>query len=147
MKARIGHVHRKVRDLDRAIAFYTHFLGMSVRERVGNAYAFLSGGDLHHEIALQNVGPSAPPAPERGVGLYHAAFEVDDRASLGEAYRALTDAGIAVYPVDHRISWALYFDDPDGNGLELYWDTRGEPEGVTEWHGANRPLTEEQLLV
>lgn len=145
--ARIGHAHLKVRDLDRAIAFYERFLGMQVRERVGGHYAFLSGGDLHHEIALQAVGPAAPAPHPRGVGLYHVAFEVPDRAALAEAYRELTAAGVEVYPVDHRISWALYFDDPDGNGLELYWDTRKEPGGEDLWHGNNVPLPAGALSV
>mgnify|MGYP005832812057 CR=1 FL=1 len=143
---KIGHAHLKVRDLDRAIAFYTRFLNLRLVERAGDYYAFLSGGDLHHEIALQNVGPDAPQPPLRGVGLYHVAFEVPDRRSLALAYQALTGAGVAVAPVDHRISWAIYFEDPDGNGLEIYWDTRNEPEGAKLWQGRNLPLTEAKLF-
>ena len=143
---RLGHVHLKVRDLDRAEAFYRRFLGLHRTERIGDALVFLSGGDPHHEVALQQVGPEAPPAVRQGVGLYHSAFEVPDRRTLGRAYRALTEAGVPVHPVDHRISWALYFSDPDGNGLEIYWDTRGEPGGTPRWAGASRPLTPAQLL-
>jgi catechol 2,3-dioxygenase len=144
-KTSIGHAHLKVRDLDRAVAFYTRFLNQTVVERVGNHYAFLSGGGMHHEIALQNVGPHAPAAPAAGVGLYHVAFEVPDRAALADAYFALQEAGVEVAPVDHLISWAIYFNDPDGNGLELYCDTRKDPGGAEIWRGRNLPLNESQL--
>jgi len=144
--AKIGHVHLKVRDLDRAVAFYTRFLQLQVVERVGDQYVFLTGGPLHHEIALQNVGAYAPQPPAAAVGLYHVAFAVPDRPALAHAYQALTAAGIAVATVDHQISWALYFDDPDGNGLEIYWDRRHEPDGAPLWAGHNRPLSAEQLL-
>ncbi len=118
-KTKLGHAHLKVRDLDRAIDFYTRFLGLRLVERVGNAYAFLTGGDVHHEIALQNVGTNAPEPPAHGTGLYHVAFEVPDRTSFARTYQALVDAGVPVATVDHLISWAMYFDDPDGNGLEI----------------------------
>jgi catechol 2,3-dioxygenase len=141
----IGHVHLKVRDLDRAIAFYTRFLNLRLVERVGDQYAFLSGGAVHHEIALQNVGPRAPQPAPHGTGLYHVAFEVPSACALAQAYQALTCAGIAVAPVDHLISWALYFDDPDGNGLEIYWDRRDEPGGAELWRGRNVALTPAKL--
>src|SRR5262249_47402645 len=112
----------------------------------GEALAFLTAGPMHHELALQNVGPSAPSPPPRGTGLYHVAFEVPDRESLAAAYRKLTERGTPVHLVDHRISWAMYFSDPDGNGLELYWDTRSEADGVPLWHGSDRALTPERLL-
>lgn len=143
---RLAHAHLKVRDLDRAITFYTQFLHLHVVEQVGDHYAFLSGGAAHHEIALQNVGPHAPTPHTRGVGLYHLAFEVADRAALAAAYQALQAAGVEVARVDHLISWALYFTDPDGNGLELYWDTRCQSTGAPLWHGRNLPLTEAKLL-
>lgn len=142
---RIGHVHLKVRDLAQSEAFYQQFLGMTVRERVGNL-SFLSGGSLHHEIALQALGSNAPVPAPRSVGLYHTAFEVENREAFAEAYRRLQAAQIPVYPVDHRISWALYFDDPDGNGVEVYLDTRNQPGGVDLWHGENLPLTERDIL-
>ncbi len=145
-KTRIGHAHLKVRDLDRAIEFYTRFFDLKVAERVGDHYAFLSGGAFHHELALQNAGPNAPAQNPYGTGLYHVAFEVPDRRSLALAYRALTEAGVRVAPVDHLISWAIYFDDPDGNGLEIYWDTRKEPGGAKLWQGRNAPLPPEKLL-
>lgn len=145
-QTRIGHAHLKVRELDRAIDFYTRFLNMQVTERVGDHYAFLTSGAMHHEIALQNVGPNAPEQNPYGVGLYHVAFEVPDRRSFALAYKALADAGIEVATVDHLISWAMYFPDPDGNGLEIYWDTRAEPMGETLWRGKNVPLLPAKIL-
>ena len=143
---KIGHAHLKVRNLQRSIDFYTRFLALYVTEQVEDAYVFLTGGSFHHEIALQNVGPNAPHSPEQGTGLYHVAFEVPDRRSFAAAYHALTEAGVAVATVDHYISWAMYFDDPDGNGLEIYWDTRGQPGGRQLWRGNNAPLVEETIL-
>jgi len=143
---KIGHAHLKVRDLQRSVDFYTRFLGLHVTEQVDNAYVFLTGGAFHHEIALQNVGSNAPHPPAHGTGLYHVAFEVPDKRSFVAAYRTLTAAGISVATVDHYISWAMYFDDPDGNGLEIYWDTRDEPGGRQLWRGENAPLPEETIL-
>jgi catechol 2,3-dioxygenase len=146
VRARLGHAHLKVKDLERSIGFYTKMFSLTVTERVGSDYAFLSGGSLHHEIALQGVGASAPKPPAHSTGLYHVAFEVPDRRALAEAYERLRAAGIAVTPVDHFISWALYFDDPDGNGLEIYWDTRHEKHGRKQWRGESAPLSASQLL-
>jgi catechol 2,3-dioxygenase len=143
---KLGHAHLKVHDLERSIDFYTRYLRLHETERVGNAYVFLTTGSFHHEIALQNVGPNAPRPPDRGTGLYHVAFEVPDKRSFAEAYRTLTAAGIAVATVDHFISWAMYFDDPDGNGLEIYCDTRHEPGGRQLWYGENAPLDEATIL-
>ena len=135
-----------MRDLDRTIDFYTRYLGLHETERVGNHYAFLTTGLFHHEIALQQVGPDAPQPPAHGTGLYHVAFEVPDRRSFAEAYRTLREAGIAVATVNHFISWAMYFDDPDGNGLEIYSDSRDKPDGRPLWHGENAPLEEKTIL-
>lgn len=143
---KIGHAHLKVRDLDRSIAFYTAYLGLHLTERVDNAYAFLTTGAFHHDIALQHVGFNAPQPPAHGTGLYHVAFEVPDKRSFAAAYQKLTQAGIAVAAVDHYISWAMYFDDPDGNGLEIYWDTRNEPNGRPLWHGENAPLDDATIF-
>lgn len=136
----------KVRNLERAIDFYTRFLGMHETERVGSQYAFLTSGPFHHEMALQQMGEDAPQPPAHGTGLYHVAFEVPDRRSFAAAYRALVEGGIAVAPVDHYISWAMYFDDPDGNGLEIYCDSRNMPDGRPLWRGENAPLTEATIL-
>lgn len=129
-------MHLKIRDLDRALAFYTDLLGLSVTERQGR-FAFLSAGERHHDVALQAVGPDAS-GPGRGVGLYHAAFEVDSADDLLATYEALVAREVPVTPVDHGISKALYFDDPDGNGLEVYLDTR-DHEGE-HWNGVNEPF-------
>ena len=146
MKARIGHAHLKVKDLDRAAAFYERFLGLRVRERAADRYVFMSGGELHHEIALQKVGADAPVPARYSVGLFHVAFEVPDKRAFAEAYLRLRGDGVPVAAVDHRISWAMYFKDPDGNGLEIYCDTRSEPDGVALWEGEDRPLNEDRLL-
>ncbi len=145
-QTRIGHAHLKVRDLEQSIKFYTYYFNLHIVDQIGTHYAFLSGGDMHHEIALQNVGANAPAPHPYGVGLYHVAFEVPDARSLAQAYQRLTEGGIQVSPVDHLISWAIYFNDPDGNGLEIYWDTRKEPHGKALWSGQNKPLYPEQLL-
>ena len=143
---KIGHAHLKVRDLGRSVAFYSRYLALHETERVGDAFAFLTGGAFHHEIALQRVGMGAPQPPANGTGLYHVAFEVPDRRSFAAAYQALTESGISVALVDHYISWAMYFDDPDGNGLEIYWDTRSEPHGRPHWRGENTPLSAEAMV-
>jgi catechol 2,3-dioxygenase len=143
---KIGHAHLKVRDLQRSIDFYTRFLRLNVTEIVGNHYAFLTAGIYHHEIALQNVGSDAPHPLANGTGLYHVAFEVPDKRSFALAYRALIDAGVAVTAVDHYISWAMYFDDPDGNGLEIYLDSRTLPGGRLFWYGDNAPLENKTIL-
>ena len=139
---KLGHAHLKVRDLPRATAFYTNFLGLSVTEMVGNQYAFLSDGSCHHTIALQNVGADAPTPGRYMTGLYHVAFELADKTDFASALQKLRGAGVQVNPVDHLISWAMYFTDPDGNGLEIYVDTRSEPDGASLWNGVNAKIDE-----
>jgi len=141
----LGHAHLKVRDLERAIAFYTQFLGLRVTERIGSQFAFLSGGTLHHDLALQALGSAAPGTPRHAVGLFHIAFEVPDRQTFAAAYHALDEGGIPVAAVDHGISWAMYFADPDGNGLEIYWDTRHEPNGAETWNGRSDLLNAQRI--
>ena len=121
---RIGHVHLKVSDLERAIGFYSGLLGFEVMLRFGDQAAFLSAGGYHHHIGLNTwQSKGMGPAPARGVGLYHTAIVFPERADLAVALRKLLEAG---YPLtgasDHGVSEALYLDDPDGNGVELYWD-------------------------
>ena len=120
----IGHVHLKVADLDRALAFYQGVLGFALTQRMGRGAAFLSAGGYHHHIGLntwESVGGSPPP---RGTtGLYHLAIRYPDRPSLADALRRLLAAGIALDgAADHGVSEALYLRDPDGNGVELYRD-------------------------
>jgi len=142
----LGHAHLKVRDLKRSVEFYTRIFNLVVVEQVGAHYAFLSGGAAHHEIALQQVGANAPEPLGSAVGLYHVAFEVPDRRAFALAYRALAEAGVGAATADHRISWAIYFTDPDGNGLEIYWDTREQPSGRGRWEGETLPLPPEKIL-
>ncbi len=129
------------------MAFYEEFLNLEVVERMGGGYAFLTGGGMHHEVAMQNVGSRAPSAHPHSAGLYHVAFEVPDKRSLAEAYEKLKAVGVPVSPVNHLISWAVYFSDPDGNELEIYRDTRDEPGGEKLWCGRNLPIPEEEPRV
>lgn len=126
----VGHIHLKVSDIDRAIAFYSDVLGFDVTLRYGAQAAFLSAGGYHHHIGLNTWESQGghPPAPGT-TGLYHVAFVYPDRAALGTAIKAVTDAGVPLDgAADHGVSEAVYLRDPDGNGIELY---RDRPE--TEW--------------
>src|SRR3954453_23521536 len=120
----IGHVHLKVADLERAIAFYAGVLGFEVTTRMGDAAAFLSAGGYHHHIGLNTwESRNGPPPAPNATGLYHVAIRYPDRASLGDALRRLVDARVPLDGAsDHGVSEALYLHDPDGNGLELYVD-------------------------
>jgi catechol 2,3-dioxygenase len=120
----IGHVHLKVADLDRALAFYHGVLGFSITQRFGDQAAFLSAGCYHHHIALNTWESRGGTAPARGTtGLFHLAILYPTRAALGDALRRLLDAGISLDGAsDHGVSQALYLRDPDENGVELYWD-------------------------
>jgi len=121
---RIGHVHLKVSDLDRAIAFYRDTLGFEVTQRYGHQAAFLSAGGYHHHIGL-NTWESAggSPPPHGHTGLFHLAILYPTRAELADALRRLVKAEIPLEGAsDHGVSEALYLRDPDGNGVELYWD-------------------------
>ena len=126
---RIGHVHLKVADLDRALAFYTGVLGFTVTQRYGDQAAFVSAGGYHHHIGLNTWESRGgqPPAPGT-TGLYHTAILYPTRADLAGAYRAVLAAGIPLDgAADHGVSEALYLRDPDQNGIELYWD---KPEAL-----------------
>jgi len=123
-RTEIGHVHLKVADLERAVSFYSGVLGFEVTQRMGQSAVFLSAGGYHHHIGLntwESQGGS-PPAPGT-TGLYHFAIRYADRAALGDALRRLRDARVPLEGAsDHGVSEALYLRDPDGNGVELYWD-------------------------
>jgi catechol 2,3-dioxygenase len=127
-EARIGHVHLKVADLDRAIAFYSDLLGFPLQQRWGDSAAFLGAGGYHHHIGLntwESLGGTAPPPGH--TGLYHTAFLYPDRAQLADALRRVMDAGIRIEgAADHGVSEAIYVSDPDGNGVELYRDRAPE---------------------
>ena len=120
----IGHVHLKVSDLDRALAFYRDLLGFEETQRYGESAVFLSAGSYHHHIGLNTwYSKGAGPAPVRSAGLFHTAILYPTRKDLAIALKRLLDAD---YPLtgasDHGVSEALYLNDPDGNGIELYWD-------------------------
>jgi len=121
---RIGHVHLKVSDLDRSLAFYCGVLGFQLTQRMGHGAAFISAGGYHHHIGLntwESLGASPPPA--RSTGLYHLAILYPTRPLLADALRRLIAAGISLDgAADHGVSEALYLRDPDANWLELYWD-------------------------
>ena len=137
-QVRIGHVHLKVADLDRALKFYRDVLGFEVTQRYGEQAAFLSAGGYHHHIGLntwESEGGSAPPPG--ATGLYHLAILYPARAELAGALSRLVKAGIPLEGAsDHGVSEALYLRDPDGNGVELYWDRPQE-----QWpHNSNGGL-------
>ena len=148
---RIGHVHLKVADLERALGFYCGVLGFEVMQRMGSGAAFISAGGYHHHIGLNTwESRGGSPPPPGTTGLYHVAIRYPDRATLGDALRRLRDAGMPVSgATDHGVSEAIYLRDPDGNGIELYRDRPRE-----EWPRAddgevtmyNAPLDLEALL-
>jgi catechol 2,3-dioxygenase len=138
----IGHVHLKVADLERAIAFYRDVLGFELMQRYGDQAAFLSAGGYHHHIGLNTwESAGAPPAPRRTTGLYHVAIRYPDRLTLADALRRLGEAGVPLEGAsDHGVSEALYLRDPDGNGIELYRD-RPREEWPREADGALAIMT------
>ena len=121
---RIGHIHLKVGDLERSLQFYRDLLGFEITQRYGDQAVFISAGGYHHHIGLNTWNSkNAPPAAKNGVGLFHTAILYPERKDLATILDRLQKAG---YPLtgaaDHGVSEALYMDDPDGNGVELYWD-------------------------
>ena len=143
-------MHLKVADLDRAIAFYRDVLGFEVTQRMGNSAAFLSAGGYHHHIGLNTWESYGGHAPATGTtGLYHLAIVYPTRAELGDALRRLIDAGVPLDgAADHGVSEALYLRDPDGNGVELYWDKPQEewPRKNGELAMVTKPLDLKALL-
>ena len=139
----IGHVHLKVADLERALAFYHGVLGFEVTQRMGDSAAFLSAGGYHHHIGLNTWESRGAPAPPPGTtGLYHFAIRYPDRAALADALRRLDKAAVPLEgAADHGVSEALYLRDPDGNGLELYWD-RPRSEWPRDADGSLHMVTE-----
>jgi catechol 2,3-dioxygenase len=132
-RVRIGHVHLKVADLERSLRFYRDVLGFEMTTRYGSQAVFLSAGGYHHHIGLntwESLGGTPPPPG--ATGLYHVAILYPTRALLGDALRRVLAAGIELDgAADHGVSEALYLRDPDGNGIELYWDRPREQWPVT----------------
>lgn len=123
-QTRIGHVHLKVADLNKSLGFYRDLLGFEVTTMYGDQAAFISAGGYHHHIGLNTWhSKDLPPAPVNSVGLYHTAVVYPTRKDLAAIFERLR---LAQYPMtgasDHGVSEALYLNDPDGNGVELYWD-------------------------
>jgi catechol 2,3-dioxygenase len=123
-QVRIGHVHLKVADIDRALGFYRDVLGFEITTRYGTQAVFLSAGGYHHHIGLNTwESQGGSPPPPNATGLYHVAILYPTRALLADALRRVLAAGISLDgAADHGVSEALYLRDPDGNGVELYWD-------------------------
>lgn len=148
----IGHVHLKVTDLNRSIAFYRDVMGLDVTKSCGDQAAFLSAGGYHHHIGLNTwFSKNGPPAPRRSAGLFHVAFLYPDRAALAQAFKSVLDAGVEIEGAAyHGVSEAIYFSDPDGNGIEIYRD-RPEAEWPRGANGqldmVNAPLDLEALLL
>jgi catechol 2,3-dioxygenase len=148
---RIGHVHLKVADLERALGFYRDVLGFEVTQRMGSEAAFLSAGGYHHHIGLNTwESRGGSPPPPGATGLYHLAILYPTRAALADALRRLRAAGIPLDgAADHGVSEALYLRDPDGNGIELYRDRPPEEWPRTPDGGlamVTRRLDLEELL-
>lgn len=148
----IGHVHLKVSDLDRSLAFWRDVLGFEEQARMGDQAAFISAGGYHHHIGLNTWDSKggAPPPPGH-TGLYHVAIRFPDRASLASAVKRVLDAGVPLDGAsDHGVSEALYLRDPDGNGIEFYcdrpreqWPMQPDGESIQMY---TRPLDVDALL-
>ena len=146
----IGHVHLKVSDLDRAVAFYRDVLGFELMQKMGDQAAFLSAGGYHHHIGLNTwESRGGLPPPPGTTGLYHVAIRFPDRPALAAVLKRVVEAGIRVGASDHGVSEAIYLADPDGNGIELYRD-RPEEEWPRSDNGellmVSAPLDLEGLL-
>jgi catechol 2,3-dioxygenase len=150
-ETRIGHVHLKVSDIPRALEFYCELLGLELITMYGDQAAFVSAGGYHHHIGLNTwYSKDAPPAEKNGVGLFHLAIVYPTRKDLAIIFKRLREN---IYPLtgasDHGVSEALYLDDPDGNGVELYYDRPKElwprkPDGSIDMY--TRPLDLDSLL-
>lgn len=142
-QTRIGHIHLKVSDLERSLSFYRDLLGFEVTTMYGNQAAFLSAGGYHHHIGLNTWhSEGGPPAPKRSTGLFHTAILYPNRRELAKIVKRLMESS---YPIsgasDHGVSEAIYLDDPDGNGVELYRD-RPKDEWTYHDDGSIHMVTE-----
>ena len=138
---KIGHVHLKVSNLKNAGEFYTKLLGFKISERASN-YLFLTFGKEHHDLALQEIRNANHPS-ENSVGLYHFAVELENLKQFVDIYFKLKKHKINFSPVEHGISKAIYLEDPDGNGIEIYVDTR---KNMEHWNGMTTPISEGEFL-
>jgi catechol 2,3-dioxygenase len=142
-QTRIGHVHLKVADLERSLHFYGDILGFEVMQYYGNSAVFISAGGYHHHIGLNTwYSKNGSPPPAHSTGLFHTAILYPTKKDLAVALKRLIDAQ---YPLtgasDHGVSQAIYLDDPDGNGVELYWD-RPKQEWPVDENGSLQMVTE-----
>jgi catechol 2,3-dioxygenase len=148
----IGHVHLKVADIERSLEFYCGVLGFELMQRYGEEAAFVSAGGYHHHIGLNTWhSKGGAPPPPGSTGLFHFAIRYPTRTALAEALRRLVEAGVPLEGAsDHGVSEALYLSDPDGNGIELYWDRPQEdwpePKSGQKVEMFTRPLDLEGLL-
>jgi catechol 2,3-dioxygenase len=142
----IGHVHLKVADIDRSLGFWRDVLGFDLQQRMGDQAAFISAGNYHHHLGLNTWESKGGTPPPRGsTGLYHVAIRYPDRKSLADALRRVMEAGIPLQGAsDHGVSEAIYLQDPDGNGVELYRD-RPEEEWPRQPDGKGVAMTLEPL--
>lgn len=150
-QTRIGHVHLKVADLDRAIGFYRDVMGFELQQKFGTQAAFLSAGGYHHHVGLNTWDSKNGTPPPRGhTGLFHVAFLYPDRPALAAALRRVLNAGVSLDgAADHGVSEAVYFTDPDGNGIELYRDRAPQDwprDAAGNLNMTNAPLDIEALL-
>jgi len=149
-RVRVGHIHLKVANLERSLAFYRGVLGFGLHGLLGNEAAFLAAGSYHHHLAINTwESRGGSPPPEGSTGLHHVAFVYPTRATLGDALRRLRAAAVQLTGAsDHGGSEAIYLRDPDGNGVELYWD-RPEEEWPRNPDGSlkivSKPLDVEKL--
>src|SRR5436305_11210567 len=151
-QTRIGHVHLKVSDLNKALSFYHDLLGFEITQQYGHGAVFISAGGYHHHIGLNTWhSKNAQPAPIHAVGLYHTAILYPTRKDLAVALKRLIDAK---YPLtgaaDHGVSHAIYLNDPDRNGVELYWDRPKELwplDDQGKLHMITKPLDLEELFL
>jgi catechol 2,3-dioxygenase len=144
----IGHVHLKVADIDRSLAFYRDVLGFDEQQRLGDQAAFISAGGYHHHIGLNTWESKGGSPPPRGTtGLYHVAIRYPSRAALADAVRRLVENNVPITGAsDHGVSEAIYLNDPDGNGIELYRD-RPEEEWPRPPDGKGVAMVSEPLDV
>lgn len=133
---KLSHVHLKVNDIISVVPFYQELFDMKITDDLGS-FVFLSNDQTHHTIALQES--SNPfPTPQK---LYHIAFEVESESDFNDFAHKLKTRNVPYQAVDHGISWAIYFNDPEGNGLELFLDRRFAPNGIKKWDGVTKRLS------